>query len=104
MGSELFIYYRVRAADAAAALAAVREMQARLRTEFPSLRARVLRRPDRDNAPDNRLQTWMETYATDAGMTDTLREHIAAQALALRPLIDGDRHIEAFAAFDPCAS
>ncbi len=104
MSTELFIYYRVREADAAAALAAVREMQARLRIEFPSLQARVLRRPDSENAPDNRLQTWMETYAIDAGMMDTLREHIAAQALALRPLIDGERHTETFATFDPCAS
>ncbi|HEY4069273.1 MAG TPA: DUF4936 family protein [Burkholderiaceae bacterium] len=100
MSTELFIYYRVPEANAAAALAVVRGMHVQLRIEFPHLQARVLRHPELDKG----LQTWMETYAIDAGIDDTLRARIAAQALALQPLIQGERHIEVFDAIDPCAS
>ena len=53
---ELFVYYRVRSAQASAALAAVQALQAALRDEVPGLAARVLRRP----AEADGLQTWME--------------------------------------------
>lgn len=104
MATELFIYYRVREAAAVDALAAVREMQSRLRIEFPRLDARVMRRPETDKG----LQTWMEIYAIEGGMDDSLRQRIAAQAQALlQPLIEGERHAEGFEPFgtDPaCAS
>ena len=96
MATELFIYYRVRDTAAAHALAAVREMQTRLRTEFPRLDARVMRRPETDNG----LQTWMETYAIEGGVDDALRQRIAAHAQdLLQHLIEGERHAEGFAPF-----
>ena len=93
---ELFIYYRVRSADALAAQAAVAQFQAQLRTDYPRLIARLLRRPIEDNG----LQTWMETYASDDGIGDAMRIDIETRALALSPVLDGPRHTEVFI---PCA-
>ena len=96
---ELFVYYRVRAADAAAAQAAVQRFQAQLRAQHPQLITRLLRRPD---AIDGR-QTWMETYATDpqhdrVGIDARLQDAIEAGARVLTPLLDGPRHTEVFIA------
>ena len=96
MTTEVFIYYRVRGEAAGAALAAVREMHAQLRGEFPHLAARVLRRPDTDKG----LQTWMEIYAIEGGVDEPLRARIAALALAWQALVEGDRHTELFTDFD----
>jgi hypothetical protein len=98
---ELFVYYRVRASDAAAALASVQRLQALLSDRFPGLRARLLRRPD---TADHELQTWMETYATDPprdGISAELQAAIEAEAGMIAPLIQGTRHVEVFVA---CAS
>jgi len=97
---ELFVYYRVRPGDAAAVLAATRQLQARLRDRYPELRTRLLRRPD----TDHELQTWMETYATEpphAGVSAEMQADIEAEAHALAPPIHGERHTEVFIA---CAS
>ena len=93
---ELFIYYRVRSADAPAAQAAVAQFQARLRTDYPRLIARLLRRPIEENG----LQTWMEIYASDDGIEDAMRIDIENRALALSPVLAGPRHTEVFI---PCA-
>jgi hypothetical protein len=94
---ELFIYYRVRAADAPAAQAVVAQLHAQLRGMYPQLSARLLRRP----AEANGSQTWMETYASPDGITDAMQTRIESEALVLAPLIDGPRHTEVFVA---CAS
>jgi len=97
---ELFIYYRVRPADAVAALAAVQRLHAQLRSNHAGLCARLLRRPD----DDHELQTWMETYATDPphdGISAELQAEIETGAGALAPFIQGTRHTEVFIA---CAS
>jgi len=94
---ELFIYYRVRAADAQAAQAAVSQLHAQLRATYPRLGARLLRRP----ADETGSQTWMETYASPDGITDAMQARIESGALMLAPLIDGPRHTEVFVA---CAS
>ena len=97
---EVFIYYRVRAADAAALLAAAQRWHASLRQQYPGLKPRLLRRSDDGHA----LQTWMETYAADPlpeGISPALQSDIEAQARVLAPWIDGPRHIEVFS---PCAS
>jgi hypothetical protein len=96
---ELFIYYRVRLIDAAAAEAAVKDFQAELRQQFPQLIARLLRRPE---TTDDR-QTWMETYSTDplrdpAGISSGMQSEIEARALALLSMLDGPRHTEVFMA------
>jgi hypothetical protein len=97
---ELFVYYRVPRACVASAQAAVRAAQAALRVEHPGLVARLLRRDD-DAAADPALpETWMETYAWPAspqGIDEKLQAAIEAGAAPLLALIDGMRHVEAFA-------
>ncbi|HEX6704904.1 MAG TPA: DUF4936 family protein [Albitalea sp.] len=96
---ELFIYYRIPAASASAALQTVLALQARLRQRHPGLTARLLRRPETTDP-----QTWMETYAfpLDAGgVTLAIEAEIEAAAMGLAPFIAGARHIEVF---EPCAS
>ena len=99
---ELFVYYRVATADAAAAQAQVQALHAQLRGIDPGLDARLLRRPDEADGQ----QTWMETYALDAGegpagVGPELQAEIEARAGRLLTLIDGPRHVEVFV---PCAS
>lgn len=76
----LYVYYQVREADAAAALAAFRA--ARGASAAPQL----LRRPDAAQG----LQTWMEVY--DRAPTEA-EPYIAA---AMAPWISGARHLEHF--------
>ena len=95
---ELFIYYRVRSAQARAAKTVVQDLHAALRAQRPGLTARLLCRAEgAADAP----QTWMETYAIDGGVDAALQARIEALAQPLLPLIDGARHTESFTA---CAS
>jgi hypothetical protein len=99
---ELFIYYRIRSAAAAAARDAVQAMQERLCQRHPGLTARLLRRPDEHDDQ----QTWMEIYALQrddrqGGVSPQIEADIAAEAVALAPFIAGNRHTEVFV---PCAS
>lgn len=96
---ELFIYYRLRSIDAAAAHAAVQTFQAELRARCPALIARLLRRIEANDG----CQTWMEAYATDplrdaAGISPEMQTDIEARARVLAPLLAGPRHIEVFVA------
>lgn len=94
--AELFVYYRVAPAHAAALRAAVRELQLRLVEQRPGLAARLLHRPElRDG-----LYTFMEAYALPAGAdadAAVLAIEHAAQA-ALAPWLAGPRHVERFVA------
>ena len=76
---ELFVYYRLKAAQAAEALAA-----------FEAVRAgrplRVLQRHD----PDPSLLTWMEIYPAELASAEP------AIAEAMSPFVQGLRHREAF--------
>ncbi len=101
---ELFVYYRVRAAQADAARALAIAFQAELKSRHPALTARLLRRDE--SAPAHDDETWMETYATDpctdaAGVSAALQAEIETGARALEPFINGARHTEVFIA---CAS
>lgn len=90
---ELFIYYRVRNADARAARNAVVAMHDALRSSRPGLRARLLIRRE------DGTQTWMETYSTSAestGIDTAFEATIEGHAKDLAPFIDGTRHVEAF--------
>lgn len=100
---ELFIYYRIEVSNAALALDAAQAMQYRLRTRFPTLAARLLRRSDEPGAKPNNQQTWMEVYSfpDSGGISPALQAEIEAEAAALAPFTVGTRHIEAFV---PCAS
>jgi len=99
---ELFVYYRVPAADSAAAEDEVRSLQADLRAVIPGLAARLLRRPDQTDG----RQTWMEIYSIEPaiaadGVNPSLQAIIEARAAERLTHIEGSRHVEVFLA---CAS
>ena len=127
---ELFVYYRVRAAQAGAARRTALAFQAELGLRYPALTARLLRRDegevidtgigksvgtsvdkniDKNASHDNdrgRDATWMETYLIDpridaAGVSAALQAEIEAAARVLEPFLNGTRHTEVFIA---CAS
>jgi hypothetical protein len=96
---ELFIYYRLRSIDSAAAQEAVRVYQAQLRQLYPSLLTRLLRRPEEADGQ----QTWMETYSTDpmrepTGVNAEMQSAIESRASGLLPWLSGPRHTEVFIA------
>jgi hypothetical protein len=95
---ELFVWYRVRRERVDEARVAVLALQRSLRSEKPGLQARLLVRDDGETS------TWMETYSLPAcgagdgpGIDVAIEAAIAAAALPLEGLIDGPRHVEAFA-------
>jgi len=95
---ELFVWYRVRRDRADEAHVAVLALQRSLRREKPGLQARLLVRDDGETS------TWMETYSLptrsagdDPGIDGAIEAAIAAAAEPLEGLIDGPRHVEAFA-------
>lgn len=98
---ELFIYYRVKLAEADALQAQVTALQQHLRALHPGLEARLLRRPE----PADGWHTWMETYALPRhpdGVSPALEQQIAQLAAdRLGPLLPAARHVEVFT---PCAS
>jgi len=92
---ELYVYYRVREAEAAAAQRDIESLQAELRAGHVGLDARLLRRPDASNG----LQTWMEIYArpTDPlGVDEKLQAEIEARAVNRGKHLEGPRHVEVF--------
>ena len=100
---ELFVYYRVREADAAAAREAVSAMQNELRSAHPGLRARLLTRQGAGAGAGAGAQTWMETYSLGTGsegVDAAFEALIETRAASLACLIDGSRHVEAFSADD----
>ena len=95
---ELYIYYRVPDDGADAAAREVAALHGELRTAWPGLEARLLRRPESSSGQ----QTWMETYArAPAGVDTTLEADIATRAARLLTQVNGARHVEVFLA---CAS
>lgn len=95
---ELFVWYRVRRERADEARAAVLDLQRSLQDRWPGLVARLLVREEVESS------TWMETYSLaprsagdGAGIDAAIEAAIAAAALPLERLIDGSRHVEAFA-------
>ena len=94
---ELFVYYRIETASAAAAREAVAAMHARLRGLHPGLVTRLLVRDDDGSEP----RTWMETYAlpgSTAGVGADIEADIEAEAARWTHLVAGSRHVEAFVA------
>ncbi|MCE9659607.1 MAG: DUF4936 family protein [Burkholderiales bacterium] len=96
---ELFVYYRIRPADVAAARAAVLAMQDALRRAHPGLAARLLTRVGEGDGDGNGSQTWMETYSLSAkrpGVAADLEAEIEKAATSWAALVAGPRHVEAF--------
>ncbi|MGL6109263.1 MAG: DUF4936 family protein [Rubrivivax sp.] len=96
---QLFIYWRVAAADLPATMQAARDLQGRLRLRHPGLCAGLYLRSD-SAASD---ATLMETYGLESGdgVDAVLQQHIEeAGAAALAPWLFGARHVEVFDACD----
>ena len=99
---QLFIYWRIAAADLPAALDALRGWQSDLLGRQPALRCGVYQRT---GSGESEL-TVMESYALESalphlGIDDTLHRFIdqAGQAL-LQPWLIGARHVEVFDALN----
>ncbi|MES2298339.1 MAG: DUF4936 family protein [Pseudomonadota bacterium] len=94
---DLYVYYRVREADAPVLQGKVRAMQAALTDQY-GVAGQLKRRPE----PSDGLQTWMEVYpATEPGFLDAL--DAAATQAGLSSYIDGARHAEVFTDVLTCA-
>ena len=94
---QLYVYYRVRQADAAALIAGVRKWHADLQATWPGLICSLGQRTQ-DSAE---LITMMETYAHAEGLPAAWQHDIEQQAQKrLGTWIVGQRHAENFV---PCA-
>ncbi len=94
---DLYVYYRVRIADAARLQPRVHAMQRELAQGF-GVQCALKRRAE---IKDER-QTWMEIYRdVPEGFLAALNE--AAEANKALALIDGERHVETFVDLAPCA-
>lgn len=98
LGRELFIYWKVAAAQLQLALQATQALQNSLRQHHPGLLARVLQRADESGAGN---ATLMEIYALPEGLGPDVQQAIEVQAaLHLAPLGAPlpQRHVEVFQA------
>jgi hypothetical protein len=94
---DIYIYYTVRTALAAALCTRVLEMQTCL-AEKCGVSAALKRRPSEKNG----CHTWMEVYpAVPDGFEALLADAVAQSKLA--DLIDGERHAEYFVDASTCA-
>ena len=95
---QLFIYWRVASRDLPTALHAVREWQAGLIAQHPTLRCGLYQRIDAAQAD----ATVMESYAIDSalphpGIDEALCRHIDQAGHAqLQHWLRGARHVEVF--------
>ena len=95
--AQVFVYYRVQARDAAAAIAAVRMFQNDLLALMPGLNCTLSRRAD----DSGEQLTLMETYTNAEGVGAAWQRDIEQRAHdALAAWIVGERHVEVFV---PCA-
>lgn len=94
---DLYIYYKVAAADAAPLQPAVHAMQAALAATH-GICGQLKRRPQAQDG----VQTWMEVYpAVPDGFAAALAQAVTAADLAR--WISGARHMECFTDVAPCA-
>lgn len=94
---DLYVYYKVREADAAALAPRVRAMQARLAGggAAPERSCQCIGQLKRRPETRDGLQTWMEVYpACDAAFAAAVEA--AAQRAGLAALIQGPRRAEVF--------
>ena len=95
-----FVYYRATPDHAAGIAALVRGMQAKLEAAT-GIAGRLLWKDDASG-------TWMEIYegvAIGAAFEEELQRAAQQAGLHGPPVVDGERHVECFAAMDddPCA-
>lgn len=94
---DLYIYYRVPCANAAALQPLLASLQAGLAREH-GIHAALKRRPQEKDG----RQTWMEVYQdVPAGFGELLER--ALEQTGAAALIEGPRHVELFEDVRPCA-
>lgn len=94
---DLYIYYRVQPAHAAALQPMLAAMQQQLSRTY-GVAAALKRRPEEKDG----RQTWMEVYQDVPADFDAVLAEAVARSGALA-LIDGPRHTEIFVDVRPCA-
>lgn len=94
MAREIYVYWKVPAAQAAAAHTSALALLQRLRSELPGLQVRLLRRADEGGE----RVTFMETYqAPEPGITAALQAQIEGLAAEAYAAVGAPaRHVEAF--------
>lgn len=106
-GVELYVYYRVAAADEALACAQVQALQQQLGVELPGLQARLLRRGadgSSTGAEPGGLSTWMETYRHADGLGADWLALIRQATQGVPDRRAGPRHEECFEPFSCTAA
>ncbi len=94
---DLYVYYRVQAADTAVFLTKITQLQDNLAREY-GVRTALKRRPEEQDG----LHTWMEVYLEVAeGFEAKLEQAVATTALP--SMIVGKRHVEYFLDLTLCA-
>ena len=94
MGPELYIYWKVAAAQLGPALRITQDLQAALQQRHPGLQVRVLQRADAAGTP-----TLMEIYTLPGGVTPTVQQDIESQAAVHWMPLGApapQRHVEVF--------
>lgn len=94
---DLYVYYRVHAADAAVFLTKITELQDNLTREY-GVRSALKRRPEEMDG----LHTWMEVYLEVAEDFEATLE-LAVASSDLPSMIVGKRHVEHFLDLTLCA-
>lgn len=99
-GAQLYVYYRVRPADAAAVIAAVGALHAGWRARWPGLACTLARRAEAHDRADEPC-TLMEIYQQPGGVPEACQREIERAARErLAAWVVGERHLEVFV---PCA-
>jgi hypothetical protein len=89
-GAVLCVYYKVDALQHAALAPRVQQFQTQLRLAWPGLTCELLQRPEAAAG----VETWMETYRHDSGVTAALIEALALAAAEAG--LPAPRHTESF--------
>ena len=93
--AQVFVYYRVRAADVPALIADVQSLQAHWRAAFPGLACTLSRRVGDQTDPVTLMETYCHATEATAAWHDAI-ENRARDRLAM--WIVGERHVEVFVA------
>lgn len=86
----LYVYFKVGRAQHEALAPRVRAFQAALQVQWPGLACELLQRPEANLG----VETWMETYRRDTGLSDELV--VAIETAAQAAELPAPRHAERF--------
>jgi hypothetical protein len=97
MGTDCYVYYKVRTGDGVQLRERVAELQQRLHAQW-GVACSLKRRPHSKDG----LDTWMEVYlAVPEGFEQSLAHEL--HMAQVQDLIDGERHVEHFLDLTSCA-